>query len=115
MSVCVFLSSLRILCKTQEHLKRLCNGWRAKVEGKVRAGGATGAERPPELSDFEKIIERLFCTKTLLSSTLKVLTKKLIENMSLPFVSIDWNTRQYSKFAPSRPWPFWLQNSQSTC
>ena len=60
---------LKIMCKDAEHLKKLCKKWKKAVESKVRS--KTGAERE-EFSDLDKLLERLFCTKSFLSSNLKV-------------------------------------------
>ena len=67
-----FLCSIKIMCKTVDQIRTNCKRWRTVVEGKVRARNSTGAGCQEELSDFEKMLERIFCQKTLLSSALKV-------------------------------------------
>ena len=53
-------------------MKTNCKRWKSEVEGKVRARNSTGAGSEEEFSEFEKMLERIFCQKTLLSSSLKV-------------------------------------------
>ena len=69
----IFLCSIKILYKNVDVMKTNCKRWRSAVEGKVRDRNSTGAGVQPELSNFEQMLERIFCQKTLLSSSLKVL------------------------------------------
>ena len=64
--------------KNVDQIKKNCKNWRKVVEGKVRARNSTGAGCQEEFSDFEKMLERIFCQKTLLSSALKVCLKQAI-------------------------------------